>query len=199
MLSKTLVHQKGCYIYQWLDNVDMHLYAKCDQNMPCGSRVMSIFTNANERTDGRTHIVIIVQTQTRSVSNSRLRKSLLLVSSTGSYSYCQIYMIHKELSLLWLNGWSPFVQIKSDWLKDPCSRRHNCRGVWNRNGQELDYLNQQGKGKITLKMKFLLFVTYFCLTLFSWIFEPSRVIRVLLVLCNAKFNALCTNGFFLLV
>ena len=40
----------------------MHMYAKCDQNTPCGSRVMNIFTNCL-RTDGRTHIVIIVQTQ----------------------------------------------------------------------------------------------------------------------------------------
>ena len=26
-------------------SVDIHLYAKHDQNIPCGSRVMSIFTN----------------------------------------------------------------------------------------------------------------------------------------------------------
>ena len=30
---------------QWLDNVDIHAYAKFDQNIPCGSRVMSIFPN----------------------------------------------------------------------------------------------------------------------------------------------------------
>ena len=30
----------------WLDNVDMHTeYAKFDQNIPFGSRVLSIFTN----------------------------------------------------------------------------------------------------------------------------------------------------------
>ena len=29
--QQTLVHQKGCYTCQWLDNVDMHLYAKFDQ------------------------------------------------------------------------------------------------------------------------------------------------------------------------
>ena len=34
----------------------MHMYAKCDQNIPCGLRVMNIFTR-------RTHIVIIVQIQ----------------------------------------------------------------------------------------------------------------------------------------
>ena len=41
----------------------MHMYAKCDENIPCGSRVMKIFTIGNELTDGRTHMVIIVQTQ----------------------------------------------------------------------------------------------------------------------------------------
>ena len=35
---------------QWLGNVDMHLYANCDQNIPCGSRVMNIFTNGYRRT-----------------------------------------------------------------------------------------------------------------------------------------------------
>ena len=27
---------------KWLDNVDMHAYAKFDQNASCGSRVMTI-------------------------------------------------------------------------------------------------------------------------------------------------------------
>ena len=45
MLSKPLSIKKGCYTCQWLDNVDMYLYAKCDQNMPCSSKIMSIFTN----------------------------------------------------------------------------------------------------------------------------------------------------------
>ena len=54
MLSKGL-HKKGCYICQLLDNVDMHMYAKFDQNIPCGSRVTSILTiTANGRTDGIT-------------------------------------------------------------------------------------------------------------------------------------------------
>ena len=30
--------------YQWLDNVKMYKYAKFDQNIPCSSRVMNIFT-----------------------------------------------------------------------------------------------------------------------------------------------------------
>ena len=45
-----------------LGNVDLHMYAKFSKNRPCGSRVMSIFTN-RPQTDGRTQIVIIVQTQ----------------------------------------------------------------------------------------------------------------------------------------
>ena len=31
--------------YQWLDNVTINKYAKYDPNIPCGLRVMSIFTN----------------------------------------------------------------------------------------------------------------------------------------------------------
>ena len=42
--QQSVVHQKGCYACQWLDNVDMHRYAKFDQNIACGPRVMSIFT-----------------------------------------------------------------------------------------------------------------------------------------------------------
>ena len=30
---------------QWLDNAIINKYAKYDTNIPCGSRVMSIFTN----------------------------------------------------------------------------------------------------------------------------------------------------------
>ena len=44
MLSKSLSIKKGCYICQWLDNVDMHLYAKFDQNMSCVSSAMSIYS-----------------------------------------------------------------------------------------------------------------------------------------------------------
>ena len=45
--------------YQWLGNVVMHMYAKCDQNgLTSGSRVMNIFT-----IDGWTYIVIFVPTQ----------------------------------------------------------------------------------------------------------------------------------------
>ena len=36
---------KECFACQWLDDFDMHMYAKFDKNIPCGSRVMSIFTN----------------------------------------------------------------------------------------------------------------------------------------------------------
>ena len=65
-----LVHQKGCYACQWLDIVNMYKYAKFEQNMQCGSNVMSIFTYCNEQIDGwtdihtarRTHAMIIVHT-----------------------------------------------------------------------------------------------------------------------------------------
>ena len=60
LLSKPSSIRKGCYPYQWLDNGDMHLLAKFDQNIPCGSSVMSIYSLTE---DGQTHIVIIVQTQ----------------------------------------------------------------------------------------------------------------------------------------
>ena len=43
MLSKPSSIKKGCYICRWLDKVDMHMYAIFDENIPCGSRVMSIF------------------------------------------------------------------------------------------------------------------------------------------------------------
>ena len=37
--------KKGGFACQWLENVDMHMYANFDQNIPCGSRVINIFTN----------------------------------------------------------------------------------------------------------------------------------------------------------
>ena len=43
--DKALSIKKGCYTFQWLENVDMHLYAKFDQNMTRGPRVMSTLTN----------------------------------------------------------------------------------------------------------------------------------------------------------
>ena len=45
MLSKASSIKRGCYACQWLDSVEMHAYAKFDPNIPCGSRVMNIFTN----------------------------------------------------------------------------------------------------------------------------------------------------------
>ena len=52
---------------QWLGKINMHMYAKCDPNIPCGLRVMNISLISNGRmdrhTDGQTHIVITVQTQ----------------------------------------------------------------------------------------------------------------------------------------
>ena len=53
MLSKASSIKKSCYAYQSLDNVDMYKLAKVHQNIPCGSRVISIFANCG-RTDERT-------------------------------------------------------------------------------------------------------------------------------------------------
>ena len=64
MLCKPLSIKEGCYTCQWLDNVDMHFYAKLDQNIPCGSSVIWAFSvTANRLTDEQTGIVIIVQTK----------------------------------------------------------------------------------------------------------------------------------------
>ena len=45
MLSKPSSIRKGRFACQWLGNVDMHVYVKCDQTIPYGLRVMSISTN----------------------------------------------------------------------------------------------------------------------------------------------------------
>ena len=63
MLSKPSSMKKGYYPCQWLDNDDMHFYAIWNQNMPFGSRVMSICTNWLQTGGGQTHIVVMVQTQ----------------------------------------------------------------------------------------------------------------------------------------
>ena len=44
MLNKPSSIKKGCYTCQWLDNVDMHLYAKLDQNISFVCSVMSIYS-----------------------------------------------------------------------------------------------------------------------------------------------------------
>ena len=66
MLSKTLsvkkARKKDCYTCQWLDNVDMHLYANVDQKYTMQFKSYEQFTNWPV-TDVHTHIVIIVQTQ----------------------------------------------------------------------------------------------------------------------------------------
>ena len=43
--SANLVHQKVGLVFKWLGNVVMQMYEKFDQNIPCGFRVMDIFTN----------------------------------------------------------------------------------------------------------------------------------------------------------
>ena len=40
-----------CFAYQCLDNVKMYMYEIFDQNIPCGPRVMGVFTN-RPRPDG---------------------------------------------------------------------------------------------------------------------------------------------------
>ena len=45
MLSKASSLKAGCYACQWLENADMHKFAKFDHNISCGSSYMSIFTN----------------------------------------------------------------------------------------------------------------------------------------------------------
>ena len=51
MLSKASSFKKDCSACQGIDSVDMHKYAKFDQNIPCGSRVLSILLTANGGTD----------------------------------------------------------------------------------------------------------------------------------------------------
>ena len=46
LLCKLSSMTKGCYTCQWLNNVGMHFYANFGQNRPCGSILMSIFTNS---------------------------------------------------------------------------------------------------------------------------------------------------------
>ena len=61
----------------------MHMYTKCDQNIPCGSRVMNISLTANRQT----HFVITVQTQ----GSCNQRKSVnqrLLVNAINNINSC---------------------------------------------------------------------------------------------------------------
>ena len=45
MLSKPSYVKNGGFACQWLGNVEMHMYAKCDHNIRSDSRVINIFTN----------------------------------------------------------------------------------------------------------------------------------------------------------
>ena len=40
----TLGEASSLFAYQWLDNFLIHKYRKFEQNIPCGPRVMSVFT-----------------------------------------------------------------------------------------------------------------------------------------------------------
>ena len=44
MLSKPSFATKDSYACQWLGNADTRMEAQFDQYVPCGSRVMNIFT-----------------------------------------------------------------------------------------------------------------------------------------------------------
>ena len=61
-LSKASFIKKGFYACQSLDNVEMYKYTKFYQDIPCGSRVISVFANCSLTGFGRTHTPIIVQT-----------------------------------------------------------------------------------------------------------------------------------------
>ena len=57
MLGKASSIKKDCYAWQSIDNVDMYKYGKFYQNIPCGSRVISVFANwwrTDRQTDGHT-------------------------------------------------------------------------------------------------------------------------------------------------
>ena len=60
--QQSLVHQKGCYACQSLDNVKMYKYTKFYQNFPCGSRVIGVFANYSLTVLQTTHTPIIVHT-----------------------------------------------------------------------------------------------------------------------------------------
>ena len=47
MLSKASSIIKGCYACQSLENVEMYKYTKFYQNIPFGSRVISVFANCS--------------------------------------------------------------------------------------------------------------------------------------------------------
>ena len=55
MLSKASYVKKGCYACQSLYNAKLYKYTKFYQHIPCGSRVLSVFSNCSLTTFGRTH------------------------------------------------------------------------------------------------------------------------------------------------
>ena len=73
----------------------MHMYAKCDKNIPCGSIVMNIFTDwlPRLRTDGRTNILIILQTQEFCNKMTLVLSCQLRVTVTS----CFVYKVIRDL------------------------------------------------------------------------------------------------------
>ena len=45
MFSKPSSIIKDGFTFQLLGNVDVHMYAKFDRNLPCDSKIVNIFTN----------------------------------------------------------------------------------------------------------------------------------------------------------
>ena len=59
MLIKPSPVKKGGYACQWLRDVDMHVYAKFDQNILCGAIVMSILLTDHRRTDSQSDYRVV--------------------------------------------------------------------------------------------------------------------------------------------
>ena len=90
LIIKASSTKKDCYAWQSIDNVDMYRYTKFYQNIPCGSRVISVFANwrrtnrqtdRQTETDQRTHTVILWQT-------CGLCNMLFYLINKGNSKYC---------------------------------------------------------------------------------------------------------------
>ena len=90
----------GGFAFQWLGNVDMHMFAKCIKIIPLGSKVMNILLTGNGWTNGQTYrgtnILIKVQTQ----------GSCNLVSSIHSGTYCIEEKLRANCVTLYINNYN---------------------------------------------------------------------------------------------
>ena len=73
ILSRPSAIKKVCwYTCQWLDNVDTHWYAKCDQNMPCGSKItLSLTANGRTNFHSRCSETMFLFILTNNIGNGR--------------------------------------------------------------------------------------------------------------------------------